>query len=117
MTFQYLIRTADVVERNNYGAELAEVSTVTGECNLLSGNEKLLASWSRESEVEQTIGVPFLMEIPILGYLFSTTTSNREKTYFFITARGTPVHPESLPQEYGGQLKSLGELISQNAVR
>ena len=117
VTFQYLIRTADVVERNNYGAELAEVSTVTGECNLLSGNEKLLASWSRESEVEQTIGVPFLMEIPILGYLFSTTTSNREKTYFFITARGTPVHPESLPQEYGGQLKSLGELISQNAVR
>ena len=117
VTFRYLIRTADVVERNNYGAELAEVSTVSGECNLLSGNEKLLASWSRESEVEQTIGVPFLMEIPILKYLFSTTTSNREKTYFFITARGMLVHPESLPAEYGGQLKSLNELIPQNAAR
>ena len=117
VTFHYLVRTADVVERNNYGAELAEVSTVTGECNLLSGGEKLLASWSRESEVEQTIGVPFLMEIPILKYLFSTTTLNREKSFFFLTAKGVLVHPDSPPAESGGELKSLDELIPQNAAR
>ncbi len=117
VTFHYLIRTADVVERNNYGAELAEVSTVTGDCNLLTGSEKLLASWSRESEVEQTIGIPFLMEIPLLKYLFSTTTVNREKTCFFITARGTLVHPDTLPTEYGGQLKSLSELIPFDPTR
>ncbi|MBS1368601.1 MAG: hypothetical protein HPZ91_01480 [Lentisphaeria bacterium] len=117
VTFQYLIRTADVVERNNYGAELAEVSSVTGECNLLSGEEKLLTVWSKESEVEQTIGVPFLSDIPVLKYLFSTTTVNREKTYFFVTAKTILAHPESLPSEYGGQLKSLSELIPQNATR
>ncbi len=117
VTFRYRVQTADVVERNNYGAELAEVSNVTGDCNLLSGNEKLLAGWSKESDVEQKIGVPFLSDIPILGYLFSTTTTNREKTYFFVTAKAVPAHPESAPAEYGGQLKSFNELVPQTAGR
>ena len=57
------------------------------------------------------------MEIPLLKYLFSTTTVNREKTCFFITARGTLVHPDTLPTEYGGQLKSLSELIPFDPTR
>ena len=117
VTFRYLIRTADVVERNSYGAELAEVSTVTGDCNLLSGGEKLLSAWSKESDVEQRIGIPFLSDIPVLGSLFSTTTVNREKSYFFITAKTMLVHPESTPAEYSGQLKAFSELIPQTAER
>ncbi len=105
VTFQYDIRVSNVVERNNYGAELAEVSTLAGNCNLLSGEEKILASWSEESEVEQVIGVPFLSEIPILKYLFSTTTTNRQKSWFFVTARAIFAHPETLPQVWGGRLQ------------
>jgi len=110
VTFQYKIQTADVVERNNYGAELAEVSSVAGDCNLLSGDEKLLGSWSKDSEVEQKIGIPFLSDIPVLGYLFGTTTVNHEKTYFFVTVKTVLSHPESTPAEYAGQLKAFGEL-------
>lgn len=110
VTFRYDLRVANVVERNNYGAELAEVSTISGDCNLLSGEEKILASWSGESDVEQTIGVPFLSEIPILKYLFSTTTSNRQKSWFFVTARAVFAHPESLPQVWGGQLQSFDSI-------
>ena len=40
-------------------------------------------SFSRVTE--QTIGVPFLSDIPILKYLFSTTTTSREKTRFYMT--------------------------------
>lgn len=117
VTFQYLVQTADVVERNNYGAELAEVSSVTGDCNLLTGEEKLIGSWSKESDVEQRIGMPFLSDIPVLGYLFSTTTINREKTYFFVTAKSVLAHPESTPAGYGGQLKAFSELVPQTAGR
>lgn len=117
VTFQYLVQTADVVERNNYGAELAEVSSVSGDCNLLTGEEKLIGSWSKESDVEQRIGMPFLSDIPVLGYLFSTTTTNREKTYFFVTAKSVLAHPESTPAEYGGQLKAFSELVPQTAGR
>ncbi len=110
VTFQYTIQISNVVERNNYGAELAEVSSVTGICNLLSEEEKILTAWSKESDVEQTIGVPFLSEIPILGYLFSTTTTNREKSWFFVTARTVLAHPESLPPTFGGQLRAFDEI-------
>lgn len=110
LDFRYLIQTADVVERNNYGAELAEISRVEGSCNLLSGEEKILAVWNKESEVEQTIGIPFLSEIPLLGSLFSTTTTNREKSWFFVTARTVLAHPETLPPALGGQLKAFDEI-------
>ena len=110
VTFQYNMQVSNVVERNNYGAELAEVSSFTGNCNLLSGEEKLLASWSEESDVEQVIGVPFLSEIPVLKYLFSTTTTNRQKSWFFITARAVFAHPESLPQVWGGQLQAFDDI-------
>ena len=99
-----------MVERNNYGAELAEISRVEGSCNLLSGEEKILAVWNKESEVEQTIGIPFLSEIPLLGSLFSTTTTNREKSWFFVTARTVLAHPETLPPALGGQLKAFDEI-------
>ena len=110
VTFQYNMQVSNVVERNNYGAELAEVSSFTGNCNLLSGEEKLLAGWSEESDVEQVIGVPFLSEIPVLKYLFSTTTTNRQKSWFFITARAVFAHPESLPQVWGGQLQAFDDI-------
>ena len=48
------------------------------------GRETILAEWNLEQEVEQTIGMPFLMEIPILKYLFSTTTTSLEKTRFYL---------------------------------
>lgn len=110
VTFQYNMQVSNVVERNNYGAELAEVSSFSGNCNLLSGEEKLLAGWSEESDVEQVIGVPFLSEIPVLKYLFSTTTTNRQKSWFFITARAVFAHPESLPQVWGGQLQAFDDI-------
>ena len=71
--------------------------------------------WHKESEVEQTIGVPFLSEIPILKHLFSTTTVNREKTWYFVTVRTVLAHPESLPPAYGGQLQAF-ESISPAAA-
>ena len=110
VTFQYNMQVSNVVERNNYGAELAEVSSFSGNCNLLSGEEKILAGWSEESDVEQVIGVPFLSEIPVLKYLFSTTTTNRQKSWFFITARAVFAHPESLPQVWGGQLQAFDDI-------
>ena len=73
--------------------------------------EKLLMNWERVSEVEQTIGIPVLCELPILKYIFGTTTSNQEKTYYFVTARAVPVAPDdSIPQ---GVLKAFDELAKQ----
>ena len=83
--FGYNVQTASVVERNNVGTELIETSTMQGNTLIELNKEIVLAQWDKEQDVEQTIGVPFLSSVPILKYLFSTTTTSREKTRFYMT--------------------------------
>ena len=73
------------MERNNVGTELIETSTMQGNTLIELNKEIVLAQWDKEQDVEQTIGVPFLSSVPILKYLFSTTTTSREKTRFYMT--------------------------------
>ena len=37
------------------------------------------------------------MKIPVLKYLFGTTTSIKEKTYIVVTAEASLVHPDGHP--------------------
>ena len=95
INFDYELTNSNVVERNNHGVELIEKEHFNSATSLAFGKEQLLNSWDRTSNVEQTIGVPFLCELPILKYIFGTTTSNTEVTRFFVTVRATPVHCNS----------------------
>ena len=95
-----------MVERNTYGAELIETSQFTGNAVVELNREKILASWDKEDEVEQTIGVPFLSEIPILKYLFSTTTTSREKTHVYMTVTAEMLNTAVQSPEIG-KLKKL----------
>ncbi len=91
VTFSYLINNRNVVERNNMGAELTESEIFAANTTLPFNKEQILAVWNRTSTVEQTIGVPFLCELPILKYIFGTTTENTEVTRCIVTARAVPV--------------------------
>ncbi len=97
VVFQYQLQSRDVVERNNRGDELANASCTSGSLTLGFKTEKLLASYVKEGETEETIGIPFLSKIPVLKYLFGTTTTLREKVYIIVTAEASLVHPELLP--------------------
>ena len=89
--FHCHISSNNVVERNNLGAELVETETISAEADLEFNKETILGSWSRSSDVEQTIGIPFLCELPVLKYIFGTTTSNTEVNRFIVTVRAVPV--------------------------
>ena len=91
VTFNFELAGSNVVERNNMGAEISEGTSVAGSVSLPFGQEKLLASWQRATDVEQTIGIPFLCELPVLKYIFGTTTSNADTVHYFVTARAVPV--------------------------
>ncbi len=104
--FGYNIQSANVVERNNYGAELIESSNITGNATLELNKEKVLAAWDKEEEVEQTIGVPFLSGIPWIGYLFSTVTVQREKTRVYLTVTAEMLD-SAVPDEAPGILKKV----------
>lgn len=91
VNFKYNIDNSNVVERNNMGAELTEQDSFGASTTLPFNQEVVLAAWNRTSTVEQTIGVPFLCELPILKYIFGTTTKNSEVTRCIVTARAVPV--------------------------
>ncbi len=97
VVFQYTIQSKSTVERNNRGLELGNLSRTSGALTLGFKTEKLLSSHVRETEAEQTIGIPFLVKIPILKYLFGTTTTLKERTHIILTAEANLVHPELLP--------------------
>jgi len=97
VVFAYKLASKSVTERSNRGDELGDSSTVGGELTLGFKTEKLLASYIKENDVEQTIGIPFLVKIPVLKYLFGTTTSIKEKTYIVVTAEAALVHPDGHP--------------------
>ena len=94
VVFAYKLASKSVTERSNRGDELGDSSTVGGELTLGFKTEKLLASYIKENDVEQTIGIPFLVKIPVLKYLFGTTTSIKERTCIVVTAEASLVHPD-----------------------
>ena len=91
VSFNYALSNRNVVERNNMGTELTEVEDVNASASLSFNKEVVLASWTRTAMVEQTIGVPFLCELPILKYIFGTTTKNAETIRCIVTVRAVPV--------------------------
>ena len=95
--FAYKLASKTVTEKSNRGDELGNTSTVSGELTLGFKTEKLLASYVREQDVEQTVGIPFLIKIPVLKYLFGTTTTIKERTYIIVTAEANLVHPNTKP--------------------
>ena len=109
--FRYTLENSSVVERNNYGNELTESTSLEGYGTIRMKLESFLVGWTRHMNVEQTIGVPFLCELPVLKYIFGTTTQNIEKTYFFLTAEPVFVHPDSDISRISGKLTDIAELV------
>jgi len=107
--FSYQVSAGEVVERNNRGTELTDQSTITSSLTADLGTERLLAVYNRREQVEQVIGVPGLVDVPVLKYLFSTTTKIDEDTRFFVTVTGRLLHPGDNFAPWSGRLVSIEE--------
>ncbi|MEI8247917.1 MAG: hypothetical protein WCI51_18915 [Lentisphaerota bacterium] len=116
--FNYNIVTNNVVERNNVGDELTQYSNVTSDITLAFKTERMLASWSLESNTSETIGIPFLCDIPYLKYLFSTETTVKDRTFYFVSADAQLVHPESSLSPFARRVISATEMgKEEDAIR
>ncbi|MBO5959349.1 MAG: hypothetical protein J6Q65_04430, partial [Lentisphaeria bacterium] len=93
--FTYDATFSNVVERGDTGNELGQSVTVQGSATIGFNQEKVLAVYEKESDVEQTIGLPILSRIPILKYLFSTETTIKERTYVVVTAEANLIDIDS----------------------
>ncbi|MFA6103154.1 MAG: hypothetical protein WCV67_16115 [Victivallaceae bacterium] len=102
--FGYVLNINNVVERNNRGTELVEGSAISSNLTFELCTEQLLGTFDQMQKVEQTIGMPFLSDIPILKYLFSTTTTIDSDTKVFVTVKGRLVHPDDFYARWTGKL-------------
>ena len=107
LQFSYSLQTAHIVEQNNLGDELMDLSTMNGSVTIPLRKETILAKWDLMQKVEQTIGIPFLCDIPYLKYLFSTTTTSTEKVSFYVTVRVTPSLVTVPEKFHAGLLKKI----------
>ena len=73
------------------GVELTENEYISSSASLPFNKDVILTAWTRTTEVEQTIGVPFLCELPVLKYIFGTTTKNKESIRCIAVVRAVPV--------------------------
>jgi type II secretory pathway component GspD/PulD (secretin) len=102
--FGYNLTLSNVVERNNRGTELIEGSAISSNLTFELSGEHLLGTFNQTQKVEQTIGIPFLSDIPVLKYLFGTTTTINEETKLFVTVKGRLVHPGDNYEKWTGKL-------------
>ncbi len=105
--FAYDLQSAAVVERNNVGAELVEVTALNGNMLIPLNKEVVLGNWEKNSEVEQVIGVPWLSEIPVLRYLFSTVTTTTEKTHVIVSVHAGVLNAAAPEKLENGKLHQL----------
>ncbi len=106
--FDYSLYFKGVVERGNTGAELSNSALFSGATTLAFGKEKILAIYEKEHDVEQTIGIPILCRIPVLKYLFSTTTTIKERTYIVVSVEARPVDIKSDKQNFNSDSAATG---------
>ena len=105
--FQYSIQSATVLERSNTGEELVNTNTMNSSVLLDLNQEFILGQWDCQQEVEQVIGVPFLSDIPILKYLFSTTTLQKENCRFYLSIKPRLLNTAEEHQFASGKLFTL----------
>ncbi len=102
------------VERNNLGQVLIDSSEVNSSITLNLGTEKLLASYDTEQDVEQIVGIPWLIEVPYLKYIFGTTTRLKVKNTLFVSVKGELVHPdtgESMEEDFKKDIKLVDNTL------
>lgn len=117
LNFAYSLAMKNVVERNNHGDELYEESLNESAVTIQTGCERMLSRWTRDEDVEQTIGVPFLCELPVLKYIFGTTTRIKEKHFYFLSVRAELLHPDTDIAAITGKLVPVPELVNQSLAK
>ena len=95
ISFGYKVEAPQGVEFDNFGNSVVNSASLNGFASMNFGKEQLFYKSVVERDIEQTTGIPFLCQIPVIKYLFGTTTTVKEKTFIVVTVEANLVHPEN----------------------
>jgi len=80
ITTELDVEVSDVIEAGDGDLPVTSVRTVSTRSTVANGHTFGVGGLLLESEQTSRIGIPFLSEIPILGYLFGQTVIEKEET-------------------------------------
>jgi hypothetical protein len=104
MTFGWVLTHSTVVERDNTGREGVNTNTIQSFLTIAPGGEKLIASFDRRQDVNQNNGMPFLSDIPLLKYIFGSTTDSKARYKIFVTIETRPLPPRGDLSAWAGHV-------------
>jgi hypothetical protein len=96
--------TSSVLERDNNGQEGANANTIQSFLTIAPDEEKLVATFKRRQKVNQNNGMPFLSDIPILKYIFGSTTDSYAYYRYFVTFQTRPIPPRPDLSRWAGNI-------------
>ncbi len=114
--FGWVLDIEDMVEKTNTGDPVVNKQFFRSWLTLATGSEKLLATYTKEHEVNQYNGIPFLGDIPILKYLAGAASDSKSRTRIFITVYATPVVPQTDLSEWAGRVVSTAEMVKNDEI-
>ena len=109
--FKYDLAIRSVVERDHLGNELYDENSSSGKVSYTTGMEHLLTGYESQTDVEQTIGIPFLCELPVLKYIFGTTTTHKEKVYFLVSVNPVLANADAESSALAGKVTPFEKIV------
>jgi general secretion pathway protein D len=86
-----------------------------------SGQTVLLGGLISETQVKSRQGVPLLSDIPILGHLFSSNSTDTIKTEIIVSIKPTVINSkgefDALTEEYRRRFKHINPIIDNQATQ
>lgn len=76
------------------GDPIIDSQTFKSSFRMVCEVEKLLASFTKEQEIEQYSGIPFLSELPGCKHIFGMTTKSISRVHMYVTLLAEPVSPD-----------------------
>ncbi|MFA6567999.1 MAG: hypothetical protein WCS96_07295, partial [Victivallales bacterium] len=111
LEFGWELNILDTVEETSRGTPVQNVSNFRSWLTLATGMEKILGIYSREHEVSQYNGIPFLGDIPVLKYIFGAVENSKAKTRVYVTVSARPITPTENYSEWTGKTVTAKQLI------
>ena len=90
---------SDILERNPVDGDVDKLSKQVSDTTLRvkDGQTVVLGGLIKQSATQNKQGIPFLQDIPVLGYLFSKTTYNQENSELLIVLKAERKTPTTCP--------------------
>ena len=107
-SFQVTLNNTSLIGfQSNGQPRISQPSVVSLQVSLPYGRENFVIGGLRKQEnVESTTGIPWLADIPVLGYLFATKSNSVKHSELLVLAQCEWASPKDAPQRNGMSRKT-----------